>query len=645
MKIKNLFAVAALLMASANAFATHTLTEGDEQTIDGIRYKVLTVYNTPSNTKVNTVKASLNGLTGTTITIPDEITFHVKGTDDETTPVAIDKEVTFKVTEVGSFANLSTATTISVSVNVTSIDAGAFAGTSIADLDLSNTKVTTLNALFGTNNTSLKSIKLPASLTTVAASALATCTELNSVTFATIPNGGALTISANAFNVTPSLTELTLPKQVNNKNEVVASNITLAANALAGSSIATLTFAEKTAATIDAIAAPKLTTVTFEGEFSGSIKANAFIGSPKLATVNFNDKITKAGAIESGSFGDDTHFAGEENTPDANGVYVTINYMKTDDTKAAFADDAFGAGSATPDKYKANVFKLITSTSYNLAQLTTHNPAWNAAIYNLMVVAAEATEKLVVASNGSTSYYYAKLFDATKAWKIEKKQGDATVIVYGAYVDDSDATIYMENLHIIEGYYWIPAGTPVVVKSSSSEDVTLTADDGSTFDSTLELGGDPSNRILTAYNSTAGHTDVVGQVLKESTTDYDIDAGTLTFNNTKKDLYFLAPFADYGFLWSKFKDSRVLAAKAAPTKDATTKKLTYEGDFYIRAEKLNAAARLNVVWLDGSEDNTTAIQTVKQNVEDGTIYNLAGQKVDANFKGVVIKNGKKMIQK
>ena len=42
---------------------------------------------------------------------------------------------------------------------------------------------------------------------------------------------------------------------------------------------------------------------------------------------------------------------------------------------------------------------------------------------------------------------------------------------------------------------------------------------------------------------------------------------------------------------------------------------------------------------------STGISTVKTvRVDDGAIYNLAGQKVDKNYKGVVIMNGK-MIQK
>ena len=44
--------------------------------------------------------------------------------------------------------------------------------------------------------------------------------------------------------------------------------------------------------------------------------------------------------------------------------------------------------------------------------------------------------------------------------------------------------------------------------------------------------------------------------------------------------------------------------------------------------------------------NATAIKTVKTGKKlDGAIYNLAGQKVNASYKGVVIKDGKKYIQK
>ena len=41
----------------------------------------------------------------------------------------------------------------------------------------------------------------------------------------------------------------------------------------------------------------------------------------------------------------------------------------------------------------------------------------------------------------------------------------------------------------------------------------------------------------------------------------------------------------------------------------------------------------------------TGISTVLAAQQKAVVYNLAGQKVDANYKGVVIANGKKMLQK
>ena len=52
----------------------------------------------------------------------------------------------------------------------------------------------------------------------------------------------------------------------------------------------------------------------------------------------------------------------------------------------------------------------------------------------------------------------------------------------------------------------------------------------------------------------------------------------------------------------------------------------------------------NISWKLVTE--TDGIKTAKAiRVENGAIYNLSGQKVDANYKGVVIINGKKVLQK
>ena len=56
------------------------------------------------------------------------------------------------------------------------------------------------------------------------------------------------------------------------------------------------------------------------------------------------------------------------------------------------------------------------------------------------------------------------------------------------------------------------------------------------------------------------------------------------------------------------------------------------------------------MFVDVAGENTvipTGINAIKTAEKDnnGAIYNLAGQKVENGYKGLVIKNGKKMIQK
>ena len=56
--------------------------------------------------------------------------------------------------------------------------------------------------------------------------------------------------------------------------------------------------------------------------------------------------------------------------------------------------------------------------------------------------------------------------------------------------------------------------------------------------------------------------------------------------------------------------------------------------------------RLYAIGINKDPNETNAIQTVKATqANDGAVYNLAGQKVGNDFKGIVIKDGKKMLQK
>ena len=73
-------------------------------------------------------------------------------------------------------------------------------------------------------------------------------------------------------------------------------------------------------------------------------------------------------------------------------------------------------------------------------------------------------------------------------------------------------------------------------------------------------------------------------------------------------------------------------------------------DFSVEAGKtywlFNPKSQIGIYGFHFQAGGTDGIASVKAELEsDAPIYNLAGQKVDKGFKGVVIQNGKKMIQK
>ena len=73
----------------------------------------------------------------------------------------------------------------------------------------------------------------------------------------------------------------------------------------------------------------------------------------------------------------------------------------------------------------------------------------------------------------------------------------------------------------------------------------------------------------------------------------------------------------------------------------------YKG--YITLEGIGgtSAKGANFIGLDGYSEETDGIAELKTmgNVENGNIYNLAGQKVGANYKGIIVVNGKKVVRK
>ena len=256
------------LLPLAGFAATPDLTGTTQYAPNGFKYKILSVYKTTSDTKLNTVSVSQNVYAtngAATIVIPATVTINVKGTDDDA--VAIDQPVEFQIVEIeqNAFKDVTTGsagdvTAIKIGANVKKINSGAFVGCSkvtaitfdennndveIADGVFAGTQVEKLNLvplkstkkvgmLFGITytpgtalNETLTEVKFPAKLEEIAENAFAGCTALETVVFPETKLAAAtyLNIKAGAFQETAienlDLTKAkieTLNKLFENKN-------------------------------------------------------------------------------------------------------------------------------------------------------------------------------------------------------------------------------------------------------------------------------------------------------------------------------------------------------------------------------------------------------------------------------------------
>ena len=79
--------------------------------------------------------------------------------------------------------------------------------------------------------------------------------------------------------------------------------------------------------------------------------------------------------------------------------------------------------------------------------------------------------------------------------------------------------------------------------------------------------------------------------------------------------------------------------------NATAECATSENNAHILFQCGSFVGTIKIYKVELYEVESTGINNVKANVENAVRYNLAGQKVNNGFKGVVIMNGKKMLQK
>ena len=328
---------------------------------------------------------------------------------------------------------------------------------------------------------------------------------------------------------------------------------------------------------------------TFTMNKGGKIQSNAFEGCTALTTFTMTD----GSVLDNAFYGCTALTAFNLLDPQA----PTTNYI---------ADKAFLG--CTP------WITITTTATYMAAQLT--------APKNAKYATSESSIIKTVADKGTSGKFFGKFENNDPSGRKAIFEVTAGVKLYSVYVDGDNAIFSALRTFESNKKYYVPAGAHVIIKSDAAVEVPYT------FDNTVD-------------NSIA-YDDIYSKNHESKATNWAAPAAAnvaslaafqANYVGAGKYVYALTNGTNGGFGFTFY----------AGTKISDT-------GFYVITTKrpAEAGARLNTIWLDENgnpEGEATAIESVKNIADDGVIYNMAGQKVDANYKGIVIKNGKKVILK
>ena len=181
-----------------------------------------------------------------------------------------------------------------------------------------------------------------------------------------------------------------------------------------------------------------------------------------------------------------------------------------------------------------------------------------------------------------------------------------------AVVDILDQTASDGNVHLKLHMGAIPANTPFIVKNYEDKNLNLTG---------LYAG---KKIEYTAAGENVSVEDAAGNKFVGTYKTTEVYGANIQYMTGK------GVFKDAG----AYTDASPLTLKPLRA--------------YLQTVAQNNAGAAPIIFIEEPDGSTTAIETVNAvKVANGNdaIYNLAGQKVGASFKGIVIKNGKRYVQK
>ncbi len=488
------------------------------------------------------------------------------------------------------FEDFTKLTTVTIGENVTAIGNLAFKGaTALVGITLPE-KLETIGQEAFAGCTKLAKIDIPATVTAIAKQAFNGCTALAEVT----GMEGVTAINNWVFRNCEKLASVPMP------------NVT----SIGAQAFANTIISEINAPKVTSIAASWFGTRDANSEANTTLKSVVLGAAPIAANTFANFTALQSVSLVQGAAGDDVV---------ANAFYGctglrTFKYDANSGIAGVVENLAFAACSNSP------LIKFETSSVYrNSNTIAPLNTTYGESA----PLTATTTEDA-----GGSGKFYAKFCDVNNDVAIPYS---ADVKVYAVYVDEG--TAYFRSLRNKNGFYEVAANDHVIIKTNEQKTVNIEY-----------LGSSGS----IAHND---DDDIFSVIAKCTVTEFQADAIQTTPTNVQVNAAALPRV--YNF--SKDGGSNYIY-RLTNNKNSGGFGFTYftgtnmtPGQFFIESNIAPAASgRLNMIWLDEDgnvESDATAIETVKTVENEGAIYNLAGQKVDANFKGVVIKNGKKMIQK
>ena len=592
---------------------------------------------------------------------------------------------------------------------VSYIQDGVFEGTKIKNLDLTNVdfSINSLGNLFGTvvsstptsnkYNACLESVTLPASLTYINAKAFENCTKLKTVdfskavglwyigtsAFAGCPienldlskNVLMTTLGANVlyddvvFKASSALKTVVVSGHFSNFNanlkgaatltsvtgftykygkDIKSDLTTLNDNEFDGctslkdfetkyvqvfgaecfkncEALTAVDFSALTTLGAGAFEGTGITTVTIPATLA-TIPNKAFFQCSDLATVTFKTASGKSSLTTIGqqAFGY-TALKKVEIPALGAGVDLTVGskaFIRCNSlTDFTYAPASFTTPAVAADAFdRCSDVKFHTTKGYASAWATKYgaeNPTNAKFDYN---TGAATTPITLTAYSTNPNKFYAK-WNGKKAdgtpIAIKIKKGDAKV--YDAWVDAADGSINMTQYKASDGYIYVDASTVALIITSNST-LSYEEGDGTSGSWLTNYLGNQSGTyaaILTDANNAMNY-------VKDNTTLADIESAV-------SGEYYM-----YGWM------------KAGGFQKVTSGKTVPAGTLFIYG-KASDGARMTIKWYDEDgnlEAETTAIDGVKAAAQtEGQRYNVAGQKVNAAYKGLVIKDGKKYMQK